>query len=100
MRDKRGRPIRNPHPPVCERTPCGSRERKPKLKPWQRHVFELYTLARRLNQPIFTAGLMESDALIVRMLLAIDEIVIEKETQDTRALKEQMRKIGGKSAPR
>ena len=72
-------PIANPKPPDCARTPCGSPEKRPRIKSWWKRLFEMYQLARRLNQPLFSGGLMQQEAQLVEMLLIIDRILAEAE---------------------
>jgi len=70
-RDPRGEPIPNPVPPVCERTPCRSREQKPRLSAALWEIVELHNACKRFSALPAAGGIGDQDPLLMQLLCAV-----------------------------
>ena len=85
--DEDGEPVENPAPPDCRRTPCGSREDKPRLEGWMVEVLSLWRTARRYRTLPRSGGIADQDPWIMDLFARLDALSDEVEREELEKVK-------------
>lgn len=80
--DADGEPVGNPAPPVCERTPCGSREGRPRLAPWHMGVLGVWRACRQYRALPRSGGVLDQDEYMMELFAALDGLAADIEREE------------------
>jgi len=82
VRGPDGEPLSNPVPPQCGKTPCKSREAKPRLSSWQADVLRAWRACRQYRCLPLPGGLAAQDEMTLAIFEGLDGLAARLEREE------------------